>query len=51
MKIRCDSCRKVLKKPGGLLFSPPNWRMRVQKFHLCKKCYKPLKKKWWKIRR
>jgi len=40
MKIKCDVCQKLLKEPGGLLFSPPSQvQSRVYKYHLCKACY------------
>lgn len=36
----CDVCKKELKDFGGLLFSPPNEKSTVHKYHICKKCYK-----------
>ncbi|MDQ5944184.1 MAG: hypothetical protein QG658_251 [Patescibacteria group bacterium] len=38
----CDLCRKKLKDFGALLFSPPNKKANVKKFHVCKPCYKNL---------
>ena len=42
IKPKCDMCRKELKDFGGLLFSPPNDKDMVEKFHICKKCYKKI---------
>ena len=36
---QCDRCKKELKEFGGLLFSPPDEKKEVKKFHLCKSCY------------
>jgi hypothetical protein len=41
MKIKCDICKKRLKKKGALLFSPPKHR-KVEKIHICRKCYKKI---------
>lgn len=49
--IRCDICKKPLKKPGALLFSPPSEVPYVTeddivnvsvtiKTHICVKCIK-----------
>lgn len=38
MKINCDICFKLFKKPGALLFSPPFGRA-VVKTHICEDCY------------
>ena len=46
IKLTCFKCRKPLKRPGGLLFSPPSFPVsewgcdEVYKYHLCKFCYK-----------
>lgn len=39
IKPVCDRCGKELTDFGGILFSPPDKRSRVDKFHVCKKCY------------
>jgi len=39
IRLKCDKCNKELAKPGALLFSPPNKKSIVRKFHLCIKCY------------
>lgn len=43
IKPKCDSCKKELKKFGGILLSPPKKGM-VKKFHLCVACYDKLLK-------
>ncbi len=45
MAIRpyCDFCKKELKKPGGLLLSPPRGD-EVKKFHVCVHCYNEILK-------
>lgn len=40
----CDFCKKELKAPGGLLFSPPNKNAEVKKLHICARCYKEILK-------
>lgn len=42
--ILCDSCRKELKEPGALLFSPPEAIKDfvvpiTAKRHFCNECY------------
>ena len=39
MKIKCDVCKSILKELGGLLFSPPDKRGKVKKYHVCKDCW------------
>ena len=39
MKIKCDICKKLLKEPGALLFSPPEDDGRCEKAHICVLCY------------
>ncbi|MBU0547051.1 MAG: hypothetical protein ABH876_02020 [Patescibacteria group bacterium] len=41
IKPKCDKCKKELKEFGGILFSPPKKKM-VEKFHLCRKCYREI---------
>ena len=36
----CDKCGNKLNQFGGLIFSPPDNKGNVKKWHLCKKCYK-----------
>jgi hypothetical protein len=50
MKIKCDRCKKLLKEPGALIFSPPTeFPVDIKngvietvdvclKTHICKKC-------------
>lgn len=45
MKIKCDSCGNRIRKPGAILLSPPKWRWWVKKYHLCRKCYNPPKRR------
>jgi len=44
IKPVCDKCKKELKEFGGTLFSPPNKKDYVRKWHICKKCYKKIEK-------
>lgn len=39
IKVICAFCRKSLKKPGALIFSPPFKRGLVLKFHMCRDCW------------
>ncbi len=39
LKIKCDFCKKKIKKPGGLIFSPPVKKITV-KIHVCVSCYR-----------
>ena len=41
MIIKCDMCNNVLKKQGGLLWSPPV-DGKCDKYHLCINCYAKL---------
>jgi hypothetical protein len=38
----CDFCKQELKDYGALLFSPPDKKSTVEKFHICKDCYKQI---------
>ena len=45
MKIRCNICRKILKEPGALVFTPPIASLApdvgiANKLHVCSKCWK-----------
>jgi hypothetical protein len=44
IKPKCDRCKKELTEFGGILLSPPDKKGRVSKFHLCKKCFKEIRK-------
>ena len=44
IKPNCDLCGKELTDFGALLFSPPNEKNEVKKFHICKLCYNTLQK-------
>ena len=44
LKFRCFRCKKPMKTPGALLFSPPakihqDDICEVQKLHICCSCY------------
>lgn len=39
IKPHCDKCGKELREFGALLFGPPKNNI-VEKFHLCKNCYR-----------
>lgn len=36
---RCDRCLKELKRPGALIFSPPNQHGECTKSHICVECH------------
>jgi len=38
----CDKCNKELTEFGAILFSPPNKKNGVKKYHLCVKCCKEI---------
>ncbi len=42
---KCDKCQKQLNDFGAILFSPPDTKSKVLKFHICKDCYRELVKK------
>jgi len=44
IKPVCDKCKKELKEFGGILFSPPNEKGYVKKWHICKECYIKMEK-------
>ena len=39
IKPKCYKCKKVLNEYGGLLISPPDHDGKVDKQHICVKCY------------
>lgn len=39
LEIDCYWCEETLDEPGALLFSPPDENDRVDKVHLCVKCF------------
>jgi hypothetical protein len=41
---KCDMCQKELYDYGAILLSPPDNKSRVDKFHICKDCYKKIQK-------
>ena len=45
IKPTCDKCKQDLDDFGALLFSPPDEKNNVKKFHLCKDCYNSLVQK------
>lgn len=46
----CNKCGKELKKFGELIFSPPNKKDIVKKYHICQDCFKKLEKSFKKKR-
>jgi len=44
IKPICNRCGKELDKLGGLLFSPPDNKNNVKKYHICKDCFGSLLK-------
>jgi len=48
IKPICDKCKKELTEFGAILFSPPNKKNSVTKYHLCKKCFKEIIKTFHK---
>jgi hypothetical protein len=42
LEIFCDRCAKKLKRPGGLVLSPPDKNNLVEKLHLCIRCFQDL---------
>ncbi|MDO8620662.1 MAG: hypothetical protein Q7R31_00030 [Candidatus Levybacteria bacterium] len=44
IKPICNKCGSELKDFGALLFSPPDKKGSVKKWHVCKKCYREFEK-------
>ncbi len=44
IKPLCDVCKKELTDYGAILLSPPDKKSMVKKYHICKSCYKDIKK-------
>ncbi len=40
----CDKCGKELTEFGAILFSPPDQKSTVKKFHICVSCYRKITK-------
>lgn len=40
----CNICGKELTDFGAILLSPPNKKNMIEKYHVCKACYKKLTK-------
>ena len=38
LKLYCHACKRLIKSPGALLFSPPKGII-VEKYHFCHRCY------------
>jgi hypothetical protein len=39
----CEHCGQPLKRPGAILFSPPDpMRGLVRKHHICSECYRKI---------
>ncbi len=45
IKPICDICKKELEEFGAILLGPPDKWNKVEKFHLCIECYKPIRNK------
>ena len=45
IKPKCDVCSLELQDFGAILLSPPDISGKVDKYHICKDCYKKIKKK------
>jgi len=43
IKVNCFKCGGELSLLGALLFSPPNEKGQVDKFHICRECYYEVK--------
>lgn len=39
IKPVCDNCKNELNAFGGLMFSPPDSKNIVKKYHLCVDCF------------
>jgi hypothetical protein len=40
LELTCDKCRRELKEPGALVFSPPTSKAWiVEKYHVCADCW------------
>ena len=48
IKPKCDKCYKELTEFGAILLSPPNKKNSVIKYHICKRCYIEIIKKFQK---
>jgi hypothetical protein len=46
IKPMCDRCKQELAAFGGILFSPPDEKSTVRKFHVCQDCYKKTLSEW-----
>jgi len=46
IKPVCDKCKKELEVFGGILFSPPDEKGYVRKWHICKPCYEKMVKEF-----
>ena len=42
IKPICDKCNKELVEFGAILFSPPDDKSYVKKYHLCKECHQKI---------
>lgn len=43
IKPICDVCEKELEEFGAILLGPPDESDKVEKFHLCRECYKEIR--------
>jgi len=44
IKPKCNICKEELQDYGAILFSPPDKKSTVKKYHICLKCFKKIKK-------
>lgn len=44
LDIKCDKCKKPINKPAALVFSPPDSKQKVKKYHVCMDCWFYLEK-------
>jgi hypothetical protein len=42
----CDKCKNELTEFGAILFSPPDEKSNVKKWHICKSCYDEMEKEF-----
>lgn len=42
IQVNCNRCGDELDDPGALVFGPPLWGIKVQKRHVCMKCWPKL---------
>jgi len=43
---KCDKCKQELQEFGAILFSPPDEKSQVKKYHVCVHCYREMVKEF-----